>query len=92
MFRVIIPSGMVTTLTHLFFRSSSIASAASPLICLRTLYLPGWMPWLRGFSSAASTKALTLLITSAVTRVSPISARVCPSSTSTTTSPVPVPS
>src|SRR5918993_405802 len=62
------PSGIVTRANTLASGSSISASAATPLISLRSLYVPGWMDTERGSSLAALRNASSLFTTPLATR------------------------
>ena len=85
------PSGTVTRLSSRADGSRISCSAAAPLICLCSLYVPGWMPSARGSSLAALANAFSLLTTPWATIVAAMSVAVSPGLTTTSASPEPEP-
>ena len=86
------PSGMVIPLTIRFFGSSMQRPRVSPLICLRSLYVPGWMFLLRAFVLGGLDERLGALHHVRVEQRVAMSASAAPCLISTVTSPVPAPS
>ena len=87
----VMPSGTSTRASTRAAGSSISVSAAAPLICLCSLYVPGWMPSARGSLLGRLRNAFSLFTTPLATIVAAMSVAVSPGSTTTSTSPAPEP-